>query len=161
MSSSTRTRLIYLGLGSNIDPETNLPAAVACLREHLDVVAVSSAWQTPAVGSSGPDYLNAVVAIRTSLPPEAIKQDIIDYIESELGRVRTGDKYADRTIDIDILAVDSEPYDDEIWQHAHAAVPLAELKPDIVNEETGERLEDVAGRMREEERIRLRGEIAL
>ena len=161
MTSSAKTRVIYLGLGSNIDPEINLPTAVDCLREHLDVVAVSSAWQTPAVGSSGPDYINSVVAIRSNLPPDAIKQDIINYIESELGRVRTRDKYADRTIDIDILAVDNEPYDEEIWHQAHVAVPLAELNPDIVNEKTGKRLENIANSLGEKARIKERPEIKL
>jgi len=134
----------YLGLGSNIDPTCYLPEAVRCLQEYLDVRAVSSIWQSKAVGSSGPDYLNAVLEIKTDLTQVELKQCIITHIEETLGRVRTEDKFADRTIDIDILIYDQDILDSELWTQPHIFVPLAELIPGLVNPNSGETLEVLA-----------------
>ena len=144
--SINKTRAI-LGLGSNINPDCYLPMAIDCLQEYLDVCAVSSIWQTKAVGSSGPDYLNAVLEIETDLPIPDLKECIISHIENELDRVRLEDKYADRTIDIDILIYGKETLDDDIWRLPHIAVPLSELEPDLINPKTGESLSEIAQKL--------------
>jgi 2-amino-4-hydroxy-6-hydroxymethyldihydropteridine diphosphokinase len=147
MNENNEEHLVYLGLGSNIDPEQNLPSAVSCLGDYLEVVAVSSAWQTPAVGSSGDDFLNAVILVRTMLPPTELKQKMVRYIEDQLGRIRSEDKYADRTIDIDLLIRDTQILDPEIWVYAHMAVPLSELNPSITSDITGETIQQAAQRL--------------
>lgn len=134
----------YLGLGSNIDPTCYLPEAVRCLQEYLDVRAVSSIWQSKAVGSGGPDYLNAVLEIETDLTRVELKQCIIAHIEDVLGRVRTKDKYADRTIDIDILIYDQDILESDLWIQPHVYVPLSELLPGLVNPATGKSLLELA-----------------
>jgi 7,8-dihydro-6-hydroxymethylpterin-pyrophosphokinase len=92
----------------------------------------------------GPDFLNVVILICTTLTPEELKSKVINEIEITLGRERTKNKNAPRTIDIDILIVDEKLYDAEVWKQAHMAVPLAELIPDYAHPVTGETLEHVA-----------------
>jgi 2-amino-4-hydroxy-6-hydroxymethyldihydropteridine diphosphokinase len=141
------SHLVYLGLGSNIAPETNLKHALTLLGDTVQVIAVSKVWKTQAVGTEGPDFLNAAIAIRTKLPPDELKIRVLREIERQLGRVRTEDKNAPRPIDIDILIFDSELSDPQIWSQVHLAVPLAELIPNYIHRENGETLAQVARRL--------------
>ncbi len=96
----------YLNIGSNIEPEINLPKTIDLLARHGEVQAVSNAWQSHPIGASGPDFMNACVLLSTQLDPQELKSKIISFIETSLGRVRSVDKNAPRTIDIDIIMVD-------------------------------------------------------
>jgi 2-amino-4-hydroxy-6-hydroxymethyldihydropteridine diphosphokinase len=95
----------YIGLGSNLEePIQQLRHALLAVAElpssHL--VQVSSAYRSPAVGpGEQPDYLNAVVQLRTSLDPDALLQKL-QRIELAQGRVRTV-RWGPRTLDLDIL----------------------------------------------------------
>ena len=135
---------VYLGVGSNIHPQENLPKAINLLRKEVIIDKISSVYQTQAVGSKGPDFLNAAVLIRTKLTCEQLKKTVIRDIEDTLGRIRTEDKNAPRTIDIDILIEDDELYDEDIWEQSHLAIPLAELYPDYMHPITKEPLYQVA-----------------
>ena len=130
----------YLSLGSNINPEIHLPQAVRMLKEYGQVKAVSSAWQSHAVGSDGPDFLNACVLFLSGLPPYDLKEQIIRPIEARLGRVRYADKNAPRTIDLDILLFDETPLNIEFWAYAFVVIPLAELIPDFIHPASGKKL---------------------
>lgn len=158
-SIKSETHLAYLGLGSNISPETNFPRALNLLRGTVQVVAVSKTWNTPAVGTEGPDFLNAAVAIRTELSQNELKSRVIRKIENDLGRVRTEDKNAPRPIDIDILIFDNELFDPQIWLQVHLAVPLAELIPNYIHPESGETLAQTARRLSLSTPINLQSEI--
>ena len=146
----------WLLLGSNIRPEENLTKAVTLLAERTALLAVSSVWQSPpADGSDQPDYLNAAVQARTNLTPEEFLEGVIAPIEQQLGRRRTADKFAPRTIDIDLALYDERvggysgkrlPHPD-ILTRAHTALPLAELSPDVRHPETGEPLSAIAARL--------------
>jgi 2-amino-4-hydroxy-6-hydroxymethyldihydropteridine diphosphokinase len=136
----------YIGLGSNIEPEKNLPLAIHKLSERTQVEAVSSVWRAPAVGKPAPDFLNAVVKVHTDLAAEDLKTNILRKIEAELGRVRGPDKFAPRTIDLDILVFDEDQLDEDLWRYAHLAVPLAEILPDYKNA-AGESLTVIAKRL--------------
>lgn len=135
---------VYLGFGSNIDPNINLSRAIQLISKEVHIEAVSSIYRTQAVGSKGPDFLNAVVLIKTHLSCHDLKNTVIRDIENTLGRIRTSDKNAPRTIDIDILIEDDELYDEDIWEQAHLAIPLAELYPDYTHPVTNERLSQIA-----------------
>jgi 2-amino-4-hydroxy-6-hydroxymethyldihydropteridine diphosphokinase len=137
-----------LSLGSNIEPQKNIPAALELLSREVGVEQVSTAWWTPAVGSDGPNFLNAAVRIRTDYPSEVLKKRVLRKIEEELGRVRTRDKYAPRTIDLDILIYDGIEFEKRIWTLAFLAVPLAEILPDYQNRDTGESLAEAAERLK-------------
>ncbi len=109
-----------------------MPLAIAGLREQLDVHCVSHIWQFPAVGTQGPDFLNAALTVATSLPAEQLKAQVLHPLEAELGRQRTADKFAPRSIDIDILVYAGHVLDLAIWTQAHLAIPLAECAPELV-----------------------------
>ena len=68
----TAEHLACLGLGSNVDPAWHLRRAIQRLREAVAVEAVSMAWESPAVGADGPDYVNAALLVRTPLSKEAL-----------------------------------------------------------------------------------------
>jgi 2-amino-4-hydroxy-6-hydroxymethyldihydropteridine diphosphokinase len=138
---------VFLGLGSNIRPQEHIPKAIELLRAAAHVERISRIWRTPPVGGAGPDFLNAAVQIRTSLPPGTLKSVVLRSIEARLGRVRTFNKYAPRTIDLDILIVDGVVHEPQIWNLAFQAVPLAELLPDYTNPATGETLAQAARRL--------------
>lgn len=147
----------WLLLGSNIQPEKNLARAVSLLTRQTELLGVSSVWQSPpADGSDQPDYLNAAVRIRTGFSPEELLAQVIAPIERELGRERSAEKFAPRTIDIDLALYDDRvgaysgkqlPHPD-ILTRAHAALPLAELSPDIRHPASGEPLRSIAARLR-------------
>jgi len=71
---------------------------------------------------------------------EELKSDVLSVIETQLGRVRSANKYMDRTIDLDVLVFNGNEMDPELWTQAHVAVPAAQLLPDLRNTETGETL---------------------
>jgi 2-amino-4-hydroxy-6-hydroxymethyldihydropteridine diphosphokinase len=134
-------------LGSNIEPERHLSLAVKRLQALLIVERVSHAWETPAVGSEGPNFLNAALLVRTDLAPQELKEQVLRPLENELGRVRSLDKNAPRTIDIDVILWDDHVLDETIWHLAHVAVPAEEIWPQPLPGPSGETLVQVAARL--------------
>jgi 2-amino-4-hydroxy-6-hydroxymethyldihydropteridine diphosphokinase len=155
IQSETDQFLVYLSLGSNIEPETNLPQAIQKLQTIFPLVAISSTWRTPAVGFEGDDFLNTVVLIKTGLSPSVLKSEILRPLEALLGRIRTKEKFSPRTIDIDILLYQDQLIDKELWSQPHLAVPLAEIIPNYLREETGETLEEIAQRLQSTSQIQI------
>jgi 2-amino-4-hydroxy-6-hydroxymethyldihydropteridine diphosphokinase len=150
---------VLISVGSNIDPEDNLRTALELLSEKLNIIGRSSIWQTPAVGSLGPDYLNAAVLAETQLSLPDLRDHVLRRIEGELGRVRQQDKYADRTIDLDVLIFNGEVVDKDIWSQAHLAVPAAELLPDLCHPRSCEMLSQIARRLLPEEGFWMRSDL--
>jgi 2-amino-4-hydroxy-6-hydroxymethyldihydropteridine diphosphokinase len=132
----------YLGLGSNLgDREAHLRAALDALPDHgVAVDAVSSLYETEPVGEllEQPDFLNAVVRVRTDLDPEALL-DACKAIEVEHGRMFGGPRHGPRTIDIDILVLGDVELDGDRLSLPHpdltsrrfVLAPLLELDPDL------------------------------
>ncbi len=138
----------YLSLGSNLDAETHLRDAVAALRARFGEVQVSRAYRFPAVGFAGGDFLNAAAAIDSDLDPFALN-DWLHALEDAHGRDRSGPRYGDRTLDIDIVFYDALVLDgpghlrlprDEL-RHAFVLKPLAEIAPGFVDPVSGCRLD--------------------
>lgn len=159
----------FIGLGSNIDPEQNLPAAVQRLAGLGEIVAVSTVYQTPAIGPSpAPDFLNAAVLLSTELEPLQIRKRL-RAVEAELGRVRSADRYAPRTIDLDLCLYGARVLDTpeltlpdpDILERAFLAVCLAELDPELVHPVAGETLETIAARLQQDARLTPRPELEL
>lgn len=136
---------ICLLLGANIQPEANLPRSVNLLRQHLTVVQTSSVWESQAVGSDGPNFLNAAVLAKTTMVADCLREEIFRPLEKQLGRVRTNDKNSPRPIDIDLILFDQQLLDPGLWQYAHCATPVAEILPEY-RSNAGELLKDVAAR---------------
>jgi len=137
----------FLSLGSNIEAENNLPKAVQSLREVGKIVSVSSIWESKSIGFDGPNFLNACVLFLTSLQPVELKEQVIRPIEAKLGRIRSAEKNAPRTIDIDIVLYDKQPLNTDFWDYAFVIVPLAELAPDIQHPVRHKKLSGVAGQL--------------
>jgi 2-amino-4-hydroxy-6-hydroxymethyldihydropteridine diphosphokinase len=138
------TREFYLSLGSNIQPELHLADAVRLLQDFGEVRAISGVWESQAVGSEGPNFLNVSVRFHAEMNASHLKSNVVDPIERALGRRRSGDKNAPRTIDIDILLEDSRAVHTRLWKHPYVILPMAELLPQYAHPVTGRRLEDEA-----------------
>ncbi|MGE0375797.1 MAG: 2-amino-4-hydroxy-6-hydroxymethyldihydropteridine diphosphokinase [Planctomycetaceae bacterium] len=146
----------YIGLGSNIEPERHLPAAVAALGELGSVAAVSCVYESAAAGdATQPNYLNAAVLLSTRLSAEELCRVELPMIESRLGRVRDPrNKSAARTIDLDLVLFDNAVLrvghrqipDPDILERSFLAVPLAEIDGEYIHPQTGERLAVIAER---------------
>ena len=100
---------ILIAVGSNIAKEANVPAAVAHLdaQPGITVLGVSTVLETPAIGADGqpasqPSYHNVGLRAATTLDLPAVRR-MLREIETELGRVRGKDKFAPRTIDLDLV----------------------------------------------------------
>jgi 2-amino-4-hydroxy-6-hydroxymethyldihydropteridine diphosphokinase len=149
----------FVAVGSNIQPERHIAAALDRLRTRVRLLAVSTFYRTaplPGPGSRAsepqPDFLNGVLKIETDLEPRTLKHDVLRRTEEELGRVRVADKYAPRTLDLDLLLYGGLVSDEEglrlpppdLRARNFIAVPLLELAPDLVLPDTGERLATLA-----------------
>jgi 2-amino-4-hydroxy-6-hydroxymethyldihydropteridine diphosphokinase len=126
---------------------------VELLGQYGRVAAASTVWETLPIGSTGQaNYLNAVVLLETLLSAQELREQAIPAIETALGRVRTADKYAARTIDLDIMLFNEAVLqlgqrhipDPEIQERAFVAIPLAEIAPDYIHPETGQTLRALA-----------------
>lgn len=144
---------VFISMGSNIDGERNLREAVQRLALRCRLLAVSPVYETAPVGrASQPIFLNAAALIETDLAAAELKANVLQVIEQELGRVRTEDKYAPRTIDLDISLFNDQVFDvgqrhipdPEISKYPHIAVPLADLAPAQRHPETGQTLGQIA-----------------
>jgi len=140
---------VYLGLGSNVEPERHFELGLAALRDQFGQVDLSPLHRSAAVGFDGSDFLNAVARIRTTLSVGALKAWLTE-LENRHGRDRDQPRYSDRSLDIDILlygdahgVVDGLTLPrDEILEQAYVLKPLAELAPDLVHPATGRRMAD-------------------
>lgn len=150
---------VYLNLGSNIQPETNLVKSIQLLQEHGDVKKVSSAWESESVGMDGPNYLNACILLTTDCEQASLKEKIIRPIETQLGRKRSENKNTPRTIDIDTVLFDEERFNHRLWESVFIMVPLAEIYPLYQNPITNEFIAQTAARLRSEVWIEKRPEV--
>lgn len=124
---------VYLGLGSNMgDRAKNLTLAISLINQYLGTVfAESGIYESEPWGfESSNEFLNKVVGISTSLDPEALLKSVLS-IEDKMGRIRGGEVYSDRIIDIDILFIDGVIIDhpDLVIPHPLIAERMFVLKP--------------------------------
>lgn len=139
---------VIILIGSNIEPRKNIQRCVELLRKHVEIIKLSSVWKTQAVGSDGPDFLNVAVKISTNYTGAELKDHVLSPIEDQLGRVRTEDKYAPRTIDLDTIIFNSEIKDANLWSRFFIAQPVSELEPDIIHPSSGLSLSAVAQKLK-------------
>ena len=149
MTSQSDFTEVVISVGSNVEKERHLPEAIRLLRRHrnIEVREVSRFYESEAVGGAAdaPRFFNAAVVACTDLAPEELR-DELRAIERVLGRVRTDDKNAPRTIDLDIVYYadlvkdfgEWEVPDPQVASAAHIAVPLAEVAPEWVDPRTGQ-----------------------
>ena len=141
----------YIGLGANLgDAHAALDDAVQKIAQlaRTHVTDESSRYRTAPIDSSGPDYINAVLEIRTALLAHDLLS-ALQAIEAQAGRERPY-RNAPRTLDLDILLYGNESIATEsltvphprMWERAFVLVPLAEIAPGLV---TAQALQAVLG----------------
>ncbi|WP_313319151.1 2-amino-4-hydroxy-6-hydroxymethyldihydropteridine diphosphokinase [Stenotrophomonas sp.] len=131
---------VLLSLGSNVEPRRYLQAAVEVLRQRFGDIRVSPAYLTPAVGFEGPDFLNNAVLVQTDMPLLDLN-DWLHAVEDAHGRDRSGPRFSDRTLDIDVVY-----YGDLVMEgpkhlriprpelkHAFVLKPMADIAPDFID----------------------------
>ncbi len=132
----------YVGLGANLGPrEATILRAVDLLAAEpgIDVLELSSLRETEPVGiTDQPAFVNGAVALETTLPARELL-DALLRVERELGRMRTGERWGPRTIDLDLLLYADEVVDEpgltvphpRLHERRFALEPLAELEPEL------------------------------
>jgi 2-amino-4-hydroxy-6-hydroxymethyldihydropteridine diphosphokinase len=132
----------YVGVGSNLDgPARQVKAAIGLLGEvpGIRLVAASSLYRSGAFGGiEQPDFVNAVVAVLTTLTPGELLAEL-QAIESRQGRERHELRWGPRVIDLDLLVYSAEKIDGPALTLPHPGIgernfvllPLAEIAPDL------------------------------
>jgi 2-amino-4-hydroxy-6-hydroxymethyldihydropteridine diphosphokinase len=132
----------YIGLGSNLgDSRAAIESALAALSGLESTLALrsSSLYRSESIGAVGPDYLNAVVELRTRLDAVELLA-ALQQIEDAHARTRSYPN-APRTLDLDLLLVDNViretaeltlPHP-RLHERAFVLVPLAEIAPELVH----------------------------
>lgn len=132
---------VYIGLGSNLnDPVKQLQQAVSSLAKLISchVVSVSPFYTSKPMGPQNQaDYVNAVVALETSLPAEQLL-DELQAIELAQGRVRL-ERWGARTLDLDLLLYGDQQIATErltvphpgMQERSFVLYPLADISPSL------------------------------
>ncbi|BBL89858.1 2-amino-4-hydroxy-6-hydroxymethyldihydropteridine diphosphokinase [Vibrio rotiferianus] len=132
----------YIAVGSNLaDPVSQAKQAIEALKTlpNCEFVQASSLYSSTPMGPQNqPDYINAVVAIKTNLTPLELL-DCTQAIEQEQGRVRKDERWGPRTLDLDIILYGNEVIDSERLTVPHYGMrerefvlyPLAEIAPSL------------------------------
>jgi 2-amino-4-hydroxy-6-hydroxymethyldihydropteridine diphosphokinase len=130
----------FVGVGANLgDPQAQVVSAIAALRElpNTQCIACSSLYASSPVDAPGPDYVNAVVALQTTLTASQLLQ-ALHAIEAQHGRTRSTSN-APRTLDLDLLLYGEQRSDDpaltlphpRLHQRAFVLKPLLEIAPQL------------------------------
>ncbi|EEZ4382141.1 2-amino-4-hydroxy-6-hydroxymethyldihydropteridine diphosphokinase [Escherichia whittamii] len=133
----------YIAIGSNLaSPLEQVNAAIKALADipESSILAISSFYRTPPLGPQDqPDYLNAAVALETTLAPEELLNHT-QRIELQQGRVRKAERWGPRTLDLDIMLFGNEVINTERLTVPHYDMknrgfmlwPLFEIAPELV-----------------------------
>jgi 2-amino-4-hydroxy-6-hydroxymethyldihydropteridine diphosphokinase len=147
----------YVGVGANLgDRWANLALGAAVLRRspRVALLRASRVYDTAPLGPPQPRYLNAVLELETGLTASALLA-VLQLAESAAGRRRGGQKWAARTLDLDLLLFGDEvvltrtlrvPHP-ELVARRFVLAPLAELCPERVVPSTGLRVTDLLARV--------------
>ena len=135
---------VYVSIGTNIERERHVRAALDALDDHYGAVQRSTVYETAAVGFEGDDFYNLVVGFDTDETPDAVAQHL-RIIEDANGRVREGARFSARTLDLDLLLYDDLVLDQgrlqlprgEITKYAFVLGPLAEIAGQRMHPLTG------------------------
>ena len=154
--------------GNEGDVAGRLAKALQMIAESVGTVtAYSKIYRSQAWGFRSDEFLNQAAEVETELSPQKLL-DAVQAIERELGRDRTveadekrrtGQRYAARPIDIDILFYGDEVIDTERLKIPHPAIaerrfvlePLAEICPRKVHPVSGETVEEMFLRVKSKE----------
>lgn len=132
----------HVALGANLgDPRAQVLAAIEALAAlpRTQLLARSRLYLTPPWGvTAQPPFVNAVAQLDTQLSPDDLLDEML-RLEREAGRMRDGERWGPRTLDLDLLLYGDTMCDDErltlphprIAGRAFVLLPLADLDPDL------------------------------
>jgi 2-amino-4-hydroxy-6-hydroxymethyldihydropteridine diphosphokinase len=144
------TEAAWLSLGSNLDPERHLRAALAELRRRFGALRVSPVYRFRAVGFEGPDFLNLAVGLSSDLDPVALDR-WLHALEDRHGRRRDVPRFSSRTLDVDIVLFGERIVDGpghlviprRELAEAFVLKPLADIAPDVREPRSGRTLAEL------------------
>ncbi len=145
---------VYVGVGSNIDPERAVGSGLAALEAAFGNLTVSPVYRNPPVGFEGADFLNLVVGFDAGVDVETVVEEL-HAIEAAHGRRRDLPRFSARTLDLDLLLYADRVLDipglrlprEEITRHAFVLRPLADIAADERHPVLGERFADLWARL--------------
>jgi 2-amino-4-hydroxy-6-hydroxymethyldihydropteridine diphosphokinase len=136
---------VFVGVGSNVNPEENVVRGLRLMDTELGVRGVSTFYRTPALERPlDPPFVNGVIEVNDALGPAETRARL-KRIEQTLGRTHPEDRYGPRTLDLDLLLHGDDviasdalklPHPD-IKTRAFVAIPLLELAPDLTLPDSG------------------------
>ncbi|MDZ7373333.1 MAG: 2-amino-4-hydroxy-6-hydroxymethyldihydropteridine diphosphokinase [candidate division KSB1 bacterium] len=120
-----------ISVGSNIDPEEHTRRARERIAQRFKLLAESEFVETEPIGRPDqPNFLNGALLIETDLSRQELKA-WLRALEEELGRVRTGDRYGPRTIDLDIVVWNDEVVEFEVYDRPYLRRAVQQLLPHL------------------------------
>jgi len=142
--------MAYVAAGSNVEPVAHLQQALQELRDVFPGLAVSPAYRNKSVGFAGEDFVNLVVGFDTVLAPVHLR-DLLQRIEAHCGRAPDAQKWAPRSMDLDILLygnlISSEPGlvfpRPDLVRRPYMLKPMADIAPDVVHPLSGKTMREL------------------
>lgn len=135
---------IYVAIGSNVEPAMNFAIAIDALRARYGEVTLSRIYRNRAVGFSGEDFLNGVIAFESSEEiPELLHS--LQRIEALCGRHRDDPKWAPRRMDLDVLKIGERVGEwpglilprPDLTKRPYMLGPFVELAPQLLDPHSG------------------------
>lgn len=131
---------IYISIGSNVDSEKHIRAAVNLLQDHYGDLHLSTVYESEAIGFEGDNFFNLVARFDTEEDIEAVAKSLCN-IEAQYGRSRSEPRFSSRTLDLDLLLYDDviikssdlEIPRNEITNNAFVLRPLVEMAPRLIH----------------------------
>jgi 2-amino-4-hydroxy-6-hydroxymethyldihydropteridine diphosphokinase len=129
---------VYVAAGSNVDPLANLRRALAHLEHRFGPLRRSTAYRNPAVGFTGPDFVNLVVGFTTMMSLDDVIA-VLHEAESLCGRPRLAPKWAPRSMDLDLLLFGDVVLErpgltlprPDLVRRDYMLIPLADIAPGL------------------------------
>jgi 2-amino-4-hydroxy-6-hydroxymethyldihydropteridine diphosphokinase len=164
------SHILFLLLGSNLgDRAKYIGLGLTLITQEIGTITDrSSFYETEPWGfDQGENFLNMAVRVETHHDPEAVMENILQ-IERQCGRERSGDGYASRTLDIDVLFYDDRVMAGEritvphprLQDRRFVLVPLAEIAPGLIHPVTGKSIKELLETCSDPKMVRRTGQSA-
>jgi len=135
---------VYVGIGSNIDRETNIRGGIHILQEKFGELTISSVYESEPLGFEGDNFFNLVVGFDTTLNLETVASTLRE-IEFQHGRKRQEQRFLSRTLDLDLLLFgdlirhdnDFDLPREDVTAYSFVLCPLAKIAGNLRHPEDG------------------------
>jgi 2-amino-4-hydroxy-6-hydroxymethyldihydropteridine diphosphokinase len=118
---------VIISVGSNIDPQINIPASREILAAETQLLDCADAIETPPVGyENQPNFLNTAYLVATPLEFDGFNA-LLKSVENKMGRERGPIKSGPRTIDLDIIIWDGEVLNADYYQYDYVSIPIDQI----------------------------------